>query len=128
MGSGASLREDESMLLSAEDVTAARLQDHYTSKLKRNEELLRQAALQADVIGYKAAAPFAQPIMKEKLEGMQVLGDVHASYCEDQRRWEGHSLPGRALCGRTNHCYGAVGQSTSCVRFHPRTPLGIQLA
>jgi len=79
------------MLLSAEDVTAARLQDHYTSKLKRNEELLRQAALQADVIGYKAAAPFAQPIMKEKLEGMQVLGDVHASYCEDQRRWEGHS-------------------------------------
>ena len=31
------------------------------------EELLRQAALQADVIGYKAAAPFAQPIMKADL-------------------------------------------------------------
>lgn len=91
MGSGASLREDESVLLSVEDVVEARIQDHFTKKLKHNEERLRQAAFQADIIGYKASAPFARPIMKDKLEGMQVLGDVHSSYCQDQRRCEGSS-------------------------------------
>ncbi|CAJ1384826.1 unnamed protein product [Effrenium voratum] len=89
MGAAASV--DESVLLSVEDVEASAVQDHFRKKLRRNEELLRRADKSSEVVGYQAAAPYAQPLLKVKLGDPECLEDVHASFCDDQRRQKGSS-------------------------------------
>mmetsp|Transcript_30653 Transcript_30653/g.63130 ORF Transcript_30653/g.63130 Transcript_30653/m.63130 type:complete len:581 (+) Transcript_30653:3-1745(+) len=94
MGSGASITidEDESVLFAVKDVQAAQSQDFFVKKLKRNEELLHKAKKHSEVIGYKVKAPYAQPLLKAKLDSeLQSLGDVNAAYCADQRRVNGSS-------------------------------------
>mmetsp|Transcript_81548 Transcript_81548/g.174765 ORF Transcript_81548/g.174765 Transcript_81548/m.174765 type:complete len:522 (-) Transcript_81548:137-1702(-) len=101
MGTGASIREQEAStaLPSTGVVTECNLSDRYWAKLGHYEETLAREQRLCYISGFESAAPYAQPLMMEKLgRSLRCHDDVFAAYSEDQRRCIGHAeVPAEAL-------------------------------
>jgi len=100
MGAGASFYQDTPVLSSISKVHSAHFADRCQHALRRDQELLERQRLLVGISGFEANAPYAKPLMLEKLERTLVsLDDVGEAHCEDQRRARGHAeVSSAALC------------------------------
>lgn len=92
MGGGGSVYQDESVLSSYKQVENEHLNDRYRNALAWSSEILDRERQQCGVQGFASTAPYAQPLMMEKMErSLSCLDEVCVSHCDDQRRSQGHA-------------------------------------
>jgi len=95
MGSAASVvigKEEIVAFPSLEEVNKAHLQDDFTKRMRRNEELLERESQRCEVVGYEASAHFTQPLMQAKLDhSLDTIETVTESYSNDQKRVLGYT-------------------------------------
>lgn len=92
MGGGVSIYQEDSVLSSYTQVESEYLNDRYRMALAWSSEILERERQQCGVQGFASNAPYAQPLMMEKMErSLSCLDEVTLSHCDDQRRSQGHA-------------------------------------
>jgi len=94
MGSAASVGvgKEEFIFPSLVEVNKAHLQDDFTKRMRRNEEILLRERKRCEVVGYEASAHFTQPLMQAKLDqSLDTIETVTEAYSNDQKRVLGYT-------------------------------------